>query len=562
MNPATRNTQTPPHANLIHTEPLSNKGTNVTTTNTPAQPARRGRLWAVAALTTALTTSAALLLAGCAQATPAPGNDNPASGGTLTYGRLAAANDLDLHTQITSNNAFAIDKIFETLVSFDENGKIIDWLADSHEISDDGLTYTFTLRDGLQFSDGTDVSPSDVKFSLERNIEKQGPLVLTAPIASIDTDDEAGTVAITLSEPYTPFLSELTSFSAGVMPQDFGGATEEAFFEAPVGTGPFVVDTWDKAGDLTFAKNEHYWQDGKPAIDTLVYAFVADDNQLLQRLSAGQIDAIETVPAANAAEVDSNPATQLFTGSSWAIEQVFFNTERPEFADRHVRRAIAHALDLDGITQATTFGTAEPASSLIPSSIEYSASDVNDGKPVLEYDVEAAKAELAESAYPEGFEATLLIASGNASRAQIAQIVQESLAKIGITIEIEQIDLAAFRERFKAFDYDFMLNSGQSDAPDPNGLITFQADPEGFSNSYWTHYTNPEVTKLMHAGRTTPDGPEREQIYLDIQEILANDVPYIPVYYAPNLKGITANVQGFVSLPNGTVRFEDVTVTQ
>ena len=521
----------------------------------PASRTRRSRLWAAAALTTA----AALLVAGCAQTSPNSDTETPADGGTLTYGRLASANDLDLHTQITSNNAFAIDKIFETLVSFDENGKIIDWLTDSHEISDDGLTYTFTLRDGLQFSDGTDVAPSDVKFSLERNIEQQGPLVLTAPITSIDPDDEAGTVDITLSEPYTPFLSELTSFSAGVMPADFGGQAEEEFFEAPVGTGPFVVSKWDKSGDLTFVKNDHYWQDGKPAIDTLVYAFVADDNQLLQRLSAGQIDAIESVPAANAGEVDGNAATQLFTGSSWAIEQIFFNTQRPEFADQHVRRAIAHALDLEGITQATTFGTANVATSLIPPSIEYSASDAGFE---LGYDVDAAKQELAQSAYADGFSATLLTASGNASRAQIAQIVQESLAQIGITIEIEQIDLAAFRERFKAFDYDFMLNSGQSDAPDPNGLITFQADPEGFSNSYWTHYTNPEVTELMHDGRTTPDGPEREAIYLEIQEILANDVPYIPVYYAPNLKGHTAKVQGFVSLPNGTVRFEDVTVSQ
>lgn len=524
-------------------------------TNTPARPTRRSRLWAAAALTTA----AALLLAGCAQAAPSTDSEAPANGGTLTYGRLAAANDLDLHTQITSNNAFAIDKIFETLVSFDENGKIIDWLAERHEISDDGLSYTFTLRDGLKYSDGSDVAASDVKFSLERNIEQQGPLVITAPIASIEPDDEAGTVTIALSEPYTPFLSELTSFSAGVMPANFGGATEEAFFEAPVGTGPFVVSDWDPAGDLTFVKNDHYWQDGKPKIDTLVYAFVADDNQLLQRLSAGQIDAIETVPAANASEVDGNAATELFTGDSWAIEQIFFNTEKPEFADRHVRRAIAHALDLGGITEATTFGTASAATSLIPPSIEYSASDSGFE---LGYDVDAAKQELAQSAYADGFSATLLIASGNASRAQIAQIVQESLAQVGITIEIEQVDLAAFRERFKAFDYDFMLNSGQSDAPDPNGLITFQADPEGFSNSYWTHYTNPEVTDLMHEGRTTPDGPEREQIYLEIQEILANDAPYIPVYYAPNLKGTTAKVHDFVSLPNGTVRFEDVSIEQ
>lgn len=505
---------------------------------------------------TALALAAAIALTGCAPAAGG-GDAETQSGGTLTYGRLAAASDLDLHTQITANNAFAIDKIFESLVSFDESGKVIDWLAEKHETSDDGLTYTFTLRDGLKFSDSTDVKAADVKFSLERNIEKQGPLTLTAPIASIEADDAAGTVTITLSEAYTPFLAELTSFAAGVMPADFGGKTEEEFFKAPVGTGPFVVQTWDPAGDLNFVKNENYWQEGKPLLDGLDYVFVADDNQLLQRLNAGQIDAIEQVPAANASAVEASDATKLLKSDSWAMEQIFFNTEKPEFADRNVRRAIAQALDLEGITKATTFGTARAASALIPPTIEYSAADAHDAKPVLAFDIEQAKADLAKSAYPNGFTATMLIPSGNSARAQIAQVVQESLSKIGITVEIESIDLAAFRDRFKAFDYDFMINSGQSDVPDPNALVTFQADPEGFSNSFWTHYTNPEVTALMHEGRTTADGEKRARIYSDIQQILAGDAPYIPVYYSPNLHGTTAKVHDLESLPNGTVRFQD-----
>lgn len=509
----------------------------------------------------AVAIAAALALTGCTASGPDAGSD-PGNGSddgktTMTYGRLAAANDLDLHTQITANNAFAIDKIFETLVSFDENGKIVDWLAESHEISDDGLTYSFTLRDGLKYSDGTDVKAADVKFSLERNLATEGPLMLTAPIASIDTDDDARTVDITLEEAYTPFLSELTSFASGVIPGEFGGKSEEEFFQNPVGTGPFVVSEWDPAGDLTYVKNEHYWQEGKPTIDELVYVFVADDNQLVQRLLAGQIDAIETVPASSASEIEENGSTTLLKGDSWAIEQIFFNTERPEFADVNVRRAIASALDLEGITEATTFGTGRAASSLIPPSIEYSAADEGYAH---DFDVDQAKAFLADSGYPEGFSTTMLIPSGNSARAQIAQIVQESLAQIGITVEIESIDIATFRERFRAYDYDFMINSGQSDAPDPNGLITFQADPEHFSASFWTHYTNDQVTELMHEGRVTPDGADREAIYLEIQQILADEVPYIPVYYSPFLHGTTANVEGLVSLPNGSVRFDGATV--
>ena len=516
-----------------------------------AFPARRRRL---AAATTAL--AAALLLSACAGGTaPGAGSEtaSPEAGGTLTFGRVASANDLDLNQQITANNAFAIDKIFEPLVSFDADGKIVPWLAE-FETNEAGTEYRFTLREGLKFSDGTDVAPDDVVFSLNRHLEVGGPLPLTAPITEIAATGDRE-VTITLSEPYTPFLSELASFSNGVFPADFGGAAEAEFFQQPVGTGPFAVKSFDPNGDLEFVKNEHYWQEGKPYLDGLVYTVIADDAQLRQQLAAGQIDAIDTVPAANAAEVSSAADTELSQTPGWATEQVFFNTQREEFADRNVRRAIAHALDREGITAATTFGTAEVANALLPPTITDSA---NDTVTPLDFDLDAAKAELADSAYPDGFATTLLIPSGNAQRAQIAQIVQESLGKIGIDVTIEQLDIAVFRERFRAYDYDFMLNSGQSDAPDPNGFITFQADPEGFSKSYWTHFTDERVTKLMHEGRTTPEGEARTQIYAEIQQILADEAPYIPLFFPASLKATTSDVHGFTVLPNSSVLFQDV----
>ncbi|WP_336660522.1 ABC transporter substrate-binding protein [Leucobacter sp. USHLN153] len=520
---------------------------------TTRQPLRRRLAPAAAAL------AAALLLSACAGGSTEPGADSsePVSGGTLEFGRAAAANDLDLNQQISANNAFAIDKIFEPLVSFDEKGELIPWLAE-YEASDDGTTYTFTLRDGLQFSDGSDVTPDDVVFSLQRHRDVGGPLPLEAPIASIKATGDRE-VTITLESPYTPFLSELASFSNGIFPKDFGGASEMDFFAAPIGTGPFAVEEWDPNGDLTFVKNEHYWQEGKPYLDKLVYKLVADDTQQQQQLAAGQLDAIDDVPAANAEQIKSGAGTALSQTPGWSTEQVFFNTQREEFADVHVRRAIAMALDREGIVEATTFNTAEVANSLLPPTIVDSANDTVDA---LDFDVDAARKELADSAYPDGFKVKLSLASGDSQRAQIAQIVQESLAKIGITVEIEQLDIAVFRERFFAYDFDFMLNSGQSDAPDPNGFITFQADPEGFSKSYWTHYTNDRVTQLMHEGRTTPEGEERTKIYAEIQQILADEVPYIPLFFPSNLKATRDTVHDFTVLPNGSVRFEDAWVTE
>jgi len=477
---------------------------------------------------------------------------SPAKGGTITFGRAAATTSFDLNNQITANNAFAIDKVFEPLVSFDTEGKIIPWLAEKWAVSDDLLTYTFTLRSGLQFSDGTPVTAADAKFSLDRHIKVQGPLPLAAPIKAITATDDQ-TLTITLKNADTPFLSELTGFSNGVFPKDFAGLTEKEFFSHPIGTGPWVVDTWDPSGDTTFTANTHYWQAGKPYADKLVYKVVADDTQRIQQLQAGQLSGIEEVAPATIAQLSGDQNVTVSQLGSWEVEQVFFNTQNQYFADEHVRRAIALSLNRDGITQAVTFGAAQTVKTLIPPTIQYSA-DVK----ALDNDPAAAKTELAASKFPQGFTATLLIASGNSVRAQEAQIIQEAVKPLGITLKIESIELNAFRERFFAYKFDAMINSGQSDAPDPDGLIAFQTDPLGFSKSFWTHYTNDQVTKLAEQGRTTPDGDARAKIYAAIQQILADEVPYIPLYNTKNVVASLASVHGLTPRINGSVLFQDV----
>ncbi|AIQ45992.1 peptide ABC transporter substrate-binding protein [Paenibacillus sp. FSL R7-0273] len=482
----------------------------------------------------------------------------PAAGGTFVYGRPAAVTSFDLHNQITSNNAFAIDKVFESLVAFNSEGEIVDWLAASHTISEDGLTYTFVLRDGLKFSDGNAVTAKDAVFSLERHLKVGGPLAIAAKVESVTAQDDK-TLVIKLQEPYTPFISELSNFSNGVIPANFGGVTEEEFFKKPIGTGPFAIEAWDPAGDVTFVKNTNYWQEGKPAIDKLVYKLIEDDSQAINQLKAGEVNAVEALALQNAEELKNGADTAVVTNGSWVTEQLFFNTLDEHFKDVHVRRALALALDREGLTKALTFGYAQAANSLLPTTIPYNA---NDTIKALGYDVEAAKAELAKSAFPDGFSTKLLIASGNSTRAQEAQIIQAAGQAIGIKIEIESIELASFRERFFAYDFSAMLNSGQADSPEANSILAFQTDPEGFSKSYWTHYTNDEVTKLLYEGQKTADGDARAGIYTKLLQTLADEVPYIPLYYPDILIGARSSVEGLTVLPNGSVRFEDVRIGQ
>jgi peptide/nickel transport system substrate-binding protein len=505
----------------------------------------------------ALTVAATLALAACSPAATTPTSTSK-KGGTITLGRVASVTSFDLNNQITANNAFAIDKVFEPLVAFNAKGTIIPWLASKWDVSSDGLTYTFDLRKGVEFSDGTKLTAADVVFSLDRHIKVGGPLPLDAPISSV-TAVTSSEVKLTLKSAYTPLLAELSGFQNGIFPANFEGKTQAAFFKKPVGTGPFVVSTWDPAGDLTFVKNTHYWQPGKPYISKLVYKLVPDDTQLTQQLESGEINAIDEVTDSSVSTLKANSSVSVETAGSWEIEQLFFNTKNKYLADRSVRRAIAMALDRNGITKATTFGTATVANSLIPPTIADSA---NSSGYALKFDVTAAKAELAQSKYPTGFTFTLMVASGNSLRAQEAQIVQASLAKIGITVKIQSIDIATFRANFFAYKFDAMINSGISDYPDPDELVTFQADPAGFSKSYWTQYSNPTVTALLAKGRTTPDGAARKAIYLQIQQILAADVPYIPFFYPSTIKATSSSVHGLTVLPNGSIRFQDAWITK
>lgn len=478
------------------------------------------------------------------------------TGGTFVYIRPASTTSFDLHREITSNNAHAIDKVFEPLVTFDQEGNIKDWLTASHTISEDGLVYTFVLQDGLKFSDGTAVTAEDVKFSLERHLEVGGSLPISAQVASVEAQDEK-TVVITLDAPFSPFLSELANFTNGIIPKDFGGKTEEEFFENPVGTGPFAVETWDPAGDVTFVKNEYYWQEGKPYLDKLVYKIVEDGNQSLNQLLAGEVNGIESVSFGNVESLIDNEKTKVETSGSWQVEELFFNTLDEHFADVHVRRALALAIDREALTQALTFGYAETAKSIVPSTLKFNH---NDTVNVLSGDVEAAKEELAQSAFPDGFETTISIPSGNNTRMQEAQIIQAAGEQIGIKIEINSQEIATFREDFKNFNFDMMINGATADYPDADSIFHFQVDPEGFSKCYWTSYNNEKATKLMHEGQQAATEEERDEVYQELQQILADEVPYIPLYYPQVVVGVGSDVEGMEVLPNGSVRFENVTI--
>lgn len=337
--------------------------------------------------------------------------------------------------------------------------------------------------------------------------------------------------------------------------EEVAGKSPAQFFAAPIGTGPFLLKSWTRGGTVVLARNEHYWKPGLPHLDSVEFRVVADDNQLVQQLRGGQVDVIDSVPAAAYGDLASNSAVTVLKAPQWSVDLLLFNEKVDKFADRHVRRAISHLVNRKLISQAATFGTGQPADSFFPPTLQYYDATIK----VLGYDVAAAKAEMAQSKFPAGFSTEILIPASNQSWNQTAQILQEALKAINITVKINSVETAAYKVAFQKFDYQMFINNAINDISDPDEMASFQIDDvNGGSTSFWTGYHNPAAITLVQQAEAELDDGKRKVLCRQIQQTVADDAPYVPLTYPPALKAVRSQVTGFQVNPAGAVRLENV----
>lgn len=478
-------------------------------------------------------------------------------GGTLTFGRNTGPTDLDPANVIVAGDVYTLDKIFEPLYIPNAKGELTPWLATGHTISADLLTWTFHLRSGVKFSDGKPLTPEDVMFSVLRAAQnKTGPLSFLDGAIKDASAKGSSAVVFQLSEKWAPFLSDISCFCNSILPANLGGESAASFFTHPVGTGPFKLQSYVKGGSVTLVRNPNYWQAGRPYLDKVIFSYISTSNSRVLQLKSGEVDVIATAPAAEVASLRSDPNLVVKLFSSWALTLLFFNEKVPQLKDRNVRRAIAHAINVPALTKATTFGTAKPGGSFFPPSLEYYTK-----VPTLHHSVSEAKAALAKSAFPKGFSTELLITSGNQTWAEGAQIIQQELKAIGIDVSIKSLDNAAYTAAFTAFNYQMMINGAENTISDPDEMASFQVDvQDGGSHSFWTYYDNPKAIALVREAERTYTSAKRATLYHEIQAIVAQDAPYIPLYYTPFIYAWSPKVHSFAVNPGGAYRLEDVWV--
>ncbi len=472
-------------------------------------------------------------------------NPDAKSGGTLKVGLQADPAELDPGKTSLTAAWHVIEHVYSTLVGTSSSLEPIPALAESWDISEDGLVYTFHIRQGVRFHNGRDLVSGDVKYTYERikDPETASPSASDLDgVASMDTPDDA-TIVITLSSPDSSFLAKIMGSSFAIVPQEVVEA-EGDLMNTMVGTGPFKFVEYIPNSMLVVEKNEDYWEEGLPYLDRIEFQIVPDNTARTTALSSGTVDFIEYAPAQDLPIFEADDSIQVIGDQNTNIRFAAINVEREPFTDVRVRQAISMAVDRGPIIDASMFGAAQPTNILFPATFWAGFES-----PIADPDIEGAKALLAEAGYPDGFKTELHSWSQYAFLSNAAVVLQEQLKQIGVESELRFEENATYLANYYDHDFDISV-TGTSAYVDPNDVI--QSNFLTGSSQNAANYSNPQVDELIKAGMTETDQAVRADIYREIQEILLVDLPWINLFIASQYEAMKTFVMDYEHFPTGS----------
>jgi peptide/nickel transport system substrate-binding protein len=508
----------------------------------------------------ALAGATVLLLAGCSAASSqgsAGATSKPVKGGNLIVARPFDAISMNNTTTNDSPSLWITEQIMEPLFTSTNDGKsVTPLLATGYKVSADKLTYTISLRKGVKFSDGTPMTAKDVKFSIDQDTKtaSTGWGYINAAIDQVNVINDS-TVQIKLKYAWAPILADLALFSNAIVPDNYEGKTEAEFYQAPIGTGPFKWDTWKKGQYLKLTKNTNYWQSGKPYLNSVTWTVVPNANTRKLQLQGGQIDIDEQPDWSTFASLKSTPGLTTYAFPSTQMDYIEFNQKVKPLNDIHVRQAISYAIDRTALVKAVLYGNGSPANSSLAPGVPF----YDKNAAGYTYDLTKAKAALAESSVPNGFTTTVLIKSGDANMGAVSQIVQSELAKIGITVKIQQLDPTSDKKARIASNFDMASATWTMDIPDPDEWMSYAVNYGNTGSlAYAMGFNDPAIVALNKQAQAESDPTKRAADYSKLQTMQNADASIITLYYSPFAYASTDKVRGFNVTPLGNSNFLDV----
>lgn len=466
-------------------------------------------------------------------------------------------------------------QVYNRLVEFKRGSTEIEpALAESWDISEDGLTYTFHLRKGVKFHSNKEFTPSrdfnadDVVFSFNRQLDSNHPyhavskatypyfkaMKFPALLQSVEKVDDH-TVKFTLTKRDATFLSSLgmdftSIYSAEYADKMLKAGTPEVIDSTPIGTGPFAFTGYVLDQASRYVAHKDYWK-GKSDIDRLIFEIVPDATTRYAKLQAGQCDLIDFPNATDIEKMKTDPKVQLLSQPGLNIAYVAFNTEKAPFDNVKVRQALNLAVDKKAIIDVVYQGAGIAAKNPLPPTIW----GYNDSLPESEFNIEKAKQLLAEAGYPNGFETELwvqpVVRASNPNPRRMSEIIQADWAKIGVKAKLVTYEWGDYIKRTKAGELTAGTYGWSGDNGDPDNFLSPLFGSSNVGNSNYARFSNPELDALLDKALGLSDKAERTKLYEQAQVLLKEQAPWINVAHSINFAPTSKRVQNYKQSPFG-----------
>ena len=488
----------------------------------------------------------------------------------LVVGQIAEPASLDPHVSTASNDFRIAVNVYDGLVRNKPGTLEIEpALATEWTISDNGLEYTFKLREGVAFHDGTPFNAAAVKFNFDRMLDENHPFASTGPfplafffssIEGVEVVDDL-TVKFTLNEPFAPLMSNLASPSGLIVSPAAVEKSGAEFGRNPVGTGPFKFEEWQSNTRVVVSRNENYW-DGPAPLEAVIFRPIVDANTRVAEMLSGGIDVLLETPPDNVAQFRDDANFQLKEAVGPHVWYVMLNAKEGPFADKRVRQAVNYAVNKESLVTDVLQGTADVSAGPIPPAFNWA---YNADVAPYPYDPEKAKALLAEAG-AEGASVTFLVTEGGSGMLDpvpMGTAIQADLAAVGLKVEIKTYEWNTFLAEVNpglSGKGDMAEMAWMTTDPDTLPFLTLRTaafpDKGGYNSSY---YSNPEVDALLDKARVSTDPAERGDLYRQVQALVHEDAPWLFVANWKQNAVVTAAVGEFELQPDFSLVLRDVT---
>ncbi len=489
--------------------------------------------------------------------------------GVLVVGQIAEPKSADPQAVTAINDFRILVNVYDGLVRYaDGSLEVEPALATRWEISDDGRTYTFYLREGVRFHDGTRFDAQAVKFTFDRMLDEHHPFHDTGPFplsfffSAIDRTEvlDDYTVRFHLDAPYAPFLTNLAYPTALIVSPTAVQRYENGFGRHPVGTGPFEFVEWESNRKLVVERNGEYW-DGAPQLQTVVFRPVTNDNARTIAMLSGDLDVMVEVPPDSVALFRRDDGFRIYQQAGPHVWFLILNLREGPFRDRRVRQAVNYAIDKEALVGSLLQGTATVADSPIAPVFTWAYNESLEPYP---HDPEKARRLIREAGY-EGAEITFLVTrggSGMLAPVSMATAIQADLAAVGLRATIETYEWNTYLDRVNAGlegTADMAEMAWMTNSPHMLPFVTLRtaAFPEtgGFNSGY---YSNRRVDELLNTAQRSTDRAERARLYKEMQAIVFDDAPWAFIANWKQTAVAAAGVQGLALQPSFFLVLKDV----